>query len=356
MAVLKLSNHAHDIIETARSVVSQLELDKALNIVLKKAMELTKTKAGSIALFTPKEGTMRIRAQKGFPKGALANLEWKVRKGGLTHRILKGKSITVINNTTRRPFSTTTLTIPDGIKSLICVPLIHDNEAVGILYVDDYVPRKFSPTHLQSLEILASFASISIHHARTHSRVKRQAITDSLTGLFNRRYFEDILSRELHRAKRHKRELSIALVDVNDFKKYNDVFGHQAGDEALATLGEAIRKSVRSTDIAARYGGDEIVIILPETPLDQAYSLFSGRITEGIEAGFARIAKKKTLLSVSMGIAFYPRDGKNARELILAADKALLAAKKKKHARRTRLDEIKPLPLHTAPGGDLGLP
>ena len=81
-----------------------------------------------------------------------------------------------------------------------------------------------------------SFASISIHNAKTHNRVNHQAITDSLTGLFNRRYFEDIMSREILRAGRHKREFSLALVDVDDFKKYNDAFGHQAGDDALNAL------------------------------------------------------------------------------------------------------------------------
>jgi len=332
MAVLKLHDRLWDILGTAKSVVSQLELDKALSIVLKKALDITNTKAGSIALYNPKTGTLRMHAHKGFSKSFISNNEWKARRGGLTDKILRSKTPVVINNTTNKAFFTNPIAVQEGIKSLVCVPLVF-NEIVGILYVDDFSPKKFTKIELQELEILASFAAIAIHHARTHSSIKQQAITDSLTGLFNRRCFEDILSRELQRAERHRRELSLALVDVDDFKKFNDLYGHQAGDEALTALGEAIRSAVRSTDLAARYGGDEIVIILPETKLAKAYTLFASRIKREIEEGFALISGGKFSLTVTIGIASFPQDGKTARDLVLAADMALLSAKKNKGSR-----------------------
>jgi len=331
MTATKANKRLLDIIETSRSVVSQLDIDKVLTMILKKAMKITNTSAGSIALHSARTGTMRVRAQRGLSKSFIADREWKVRRGGLTDRILKSRAVTVINTTTNKAFFTKPLTLREGIKSLICVPLLSSHEVVGILYVDDFTPRRYPAADLQTLEILASFAAIAIHNARTHTVVKTQAITDSLTGLFNRRCFESILNREFQRAERHKREFSLALVDVNDFKKFNDTYGHQAGDMALASLGEAIRKAIRSTDLAARYGGDEIVIILPETKLAKAYNLFAGRIKREIEEGFARITKGKHALSVTIGIASYPRDGRNSRELVLSADKALLAAKKEKH-------------------------
>lgn len=333
MAVLKHDTRLVGIIKTARSVVSQLDLDKALSITLKKAMEITDTRAGSIALYRADSGTLKIHAHRGFSKNFLSHHEWKVRPGGLTERILKSKGITVINNTTNKSFFSNPPAADEGIKSLACVPLLHLNEVVGILYVDDFVPRTFSKAALRELEIIASFASIAIHHARTHRHVKRQAITDSLTGLFNRRCFEDILSRELQRAERYDREFSLALVDVDDFKLFNDRHGHQAGDEALAALGEAIRKSIRSTDLAARYGGDEIVIILPETRLEKAYALFAKRIKREIEDEFRAVSLGRFILTVTIGIASYPGDGTTARDLVLAADNALLGAKKNKHSR-----------------------
>jgi len=333
MAALKLDNRLSDILGAARSVVAQLDLDKALAIVLKKSMEVMRTKAGSIALYDPATNTLRIRAYKGFSKNFIANREWKVRRGGLSDRILKARGVTVISDTTNKVFFSNPLAVEEGIKSLVCVPLIHQRETVGILYVDDFSPRKFSKADLQELEILASFASIAIDHARTHTSVKQQAITDSLTGLFNRRCFEDLLNREFQRASRHDREFSLALVDVDDFKKFNDRFGHQAGDEALSMLGEAIRKAIRATDLAARYGGDEIVVILPETRLEKAYNLFVGRIKSEIETRFKVLSGDRFNLTVTIGIASYPNDGMNAHDLVLAADKALLDAKKNKQSR-----------------------
>jgi diguanylate cyclase (GGDEF)-like protein len=275
---------------------------------------------------------MQLAAQKGFSKEFIANREWRVRKGGLTDRILRSRSLTVIDNTTNAAFFTNPVAVREGIKSLICVPLLYSGDVVGILYADDFTPRKFPAEDLQALEIMASFASIAIHNARTHATLMQQANTDSLTGLFNRRSFENVLDREFHRAERHGREFSLALVDVNDFKKFNDTYGHQAGDRALVALGEAIRKAVRSTDFAARYGGDEIVIILPETKLAKAYHLFSKRIKKEIEEGFTKSTAGEFVLTVTIGIASYPRDGKNARDLILSADRALLSTKKDKYS------------------------
>jgi diguanylate cyclase (GGDEF)-like protein len=320
-----------EIMETAKAVVSQLDLDKVLAIILKKAMEITKTRAGSIALFTAKTGTMRIHAHKGFSRGFISDCEWKVRRGGLTERILKSRAVTVINDSTNRAFFANAVAVKEGIKSLVCMPLVYSADAVGILYLDDFTSRQFPAEDLQTLEIMASFAAIAIHNARTHTLLLHQANTDSLTGLFNRRSLENVLDREFQRAERHGREFSLALVDVNDFKKFNDTFGHQAGDRALSALGEAVRKAVRSTDFAARYGGDEIAIILPETKLARAYELFSKRIKQKIEDGFTRITNGDFSLTVTIGIAAYPRDGKNARDLILSADTALMNAKKMKY-------------------------
>ena len=335
MAALKLNDRVLDIITTARTVVSQLDLDRALTIALKKAMEMTGARAGSIALYTPETLTMRVHAHRGFSRNFPANRTWKVRRGGLTDRILRSKAVTVVTDTAAvESLFSTPLAARENIKSIVGIPLLHYDHVVGILYINNVTQRRVSPAVLQSLEILGAFASTAIHHARTHREVKQMAATDGLTGLFNRRTFENLLAREFQRASRHHREFSLALVDVDDFKKFNDAYGHPAGDEALASLGEAIRYSIRSTDLACRYGGDEMAIILPETKLSKAYNLFSTRIKRGIEDRFARHSKSRFALTVTIGIASYPADGENAIDLILSADRALMAAKKEKHSRR----------------------
>jgi len=334
MGVLKQPGRLDEILGTARLVVSQLDLEKALAVILRKALHVTGMKAGSIALYRRETNSLRIHAHRGFTRNFIANREWIVRPGGLTDRILRTKGITVVNNTTNRSFFTNPLAVGEGIKSLVCVPLIHQKEPLGILYVDDFQPRTFRGEDLQELAILASFATIAISNARVFTEVQQKAITDGLTGLFNRRYFEEILVREFQRSERHGREFTLAMVDMDNFKQYNDQYGHQAGDEALALLGSSIRRAIRSTDLAARYGGDEMAVILPETKLEKAYGLFVNRFKQEIEGGFRDLFQVRQALTVTIGIASYPVDGTTARDLVMAADRALLEAKKHKHHRR----------------------
>jgi diguanylate cyclase (GGDEF)-like protein len=246
-------------------------------------------------------------------------------------RLLRSRSLTVITDTPNRAFFTDPDNLEQRIKALVCVPLVHQKETLGILFVDDGTARMLAAEDLEALEIIASFAAIAISHARMHREVSHRAVTDGLTGLFNRRYFEELLDRELQRAERHGREFSLALVDVNDFKLYNDRYGHQAGDEALAALGAALRMSLRSSDLAARYGGDEMVVILPETRLEKAYQLFAKRVRNAMGEALRSLSPDRTAIGVTVGIASYPQDGKDAHDLVLAADRALLDAKKHKH-------------------------
>jgi diguanylate cyclase (GGDEF)-like protein len=294
-------------------------------------MEVSGTTAGSIALFHPESSTLRIHAHKGLPPTFISNREWFVRPGSVMDRVLRSGSLTVITDMPNRSFFLDPAAPEQRVKALVCVPLVHQKEALGILFVDDGTVRMLAVQDLEALEILASFAAIAISHARQHREVAHRAVTDGLTGLFNRRYFEELLHREFQRAERHGREFSLALVDVNDFKIYNDRYGHQAGDEALAAVGAALRASLRTSDLAARYGGDEMVVILPETGLEKAYNLFARRIKKAMEEGIRTLSPDRAPAGVTIGIASYPRDGATAREVVLAADRALLEAKKHKH-------------------------
>jgi len=331
MGILKMNTRLSDILGTARAVVSHLDLDRSLSVILRKAMEVSGTTAGSIALYHPTTNTLRIHAHKGLPPSFISGRDWFVRPGSLMDRLLRSRSLTVITDTPNRAFFTDPDNLEPRIKALVCVPLVHQKETLGILFVDDGTARMLAAEDLEALEIIASFAAIAISHARMHREVSHRAVTDGLTGLFNRRYFEELLDRELQRAERHGREFSLALVDVNDFKLYNDRYGHQAGDEALAALGAALRMSLRSSDLAARYGGDEMVVILPETRLEKAYQLFAKRVRNAMGEALRSLSPDRTAIGVTVGIASYPQDGKDAHDLVLAADRALLDAKKHKH-------------------------
>lgn len=162
-----------------------------------------------------------------------------------------------------------------------------------------------------------------------HAEAERLSNNDGLTGLFNRRYLETVLDRELARARRFNRDLSLLFIDIDNFKHYNDTYGHLAGDGVLKGLAGIIMKTKRMIDVACRYGGEEFVIVLPRTPKSGAM-IVGERIRKKVEAlkpgkGSSRYLKKP--VSVSGGISTFPQDASNREDLIIRADKALYSAK-----------------------------
>ncbi|MCR9144612.1 MAG: GGDEF domain-containing protein [bacterium] len=152
--------------------------------------------------------------------------------------------------------------------------------------------------------------------------VVRSSLQDELTGLFNRRYFDRSLTREVNRARRHEKAVALLIFDIDDFKQYNDRFGHAAGDQVLRQVGKLLRESLRGEDIPCRFGGEEFVAILPETTSGQARPL--------IERLLERVAGAKLeqgAITISGGVAHFPEHGSEPGEIFLQADRALYAAK-----------------------------
>ena len=168
---------------------------------------------------------------------------------------------------------------------------------------------------------------LSLSNLRLREKLREQATHDLLTGLFNRRYLEESLSRELHRARRSNSELCIAMLDLDHFKRLNDTFGHEAGDAVLREVGQVLREKVRRSDISCRYGGEEFVVVLPESSLAATVQ----RVEEiRILIKGLQIRHRDQMLSVmtvSAGIAIASEQHSTPRELLSAADDALYAAK-----------------------------
>jgi len=317
-----------DLIEVAKTVVSTLDLDTLLQAIMVSAMQYAETPAGSVALYDTRNKELSLHVHRGLSSEFIQVERWNVTPGGLTEQILNSGETFIVSDTHNSPFFHNPLAVKEGIRSLICVPLVFQDEIVGILYLDDFVPRNFDRGRLELLSILASFAALAIHNARLHNKTKLMAITDYLTGLHNHRYFQQIFNQELGRARRYQKVMSLVILDVDNFKSFNDRFGHAIGDKVLVAIGDIITRSLRKVDFAFRYGGEEFVIILPETSLEHAV-LTADRLRERIarEAGPSVEEAEGISITVSAGVASYPDDGTNREDLFALMDSYLYKAK-----------------------------
>jgi len=185
----------------------------------------------------------------------------------------------------------------------------------------------FAPAARALASSLAAQASVALENARRHRLVERQAATDELTGLPNRRRFMRSLTGEIARAKRTGGVFSVIMLDLDDFKRVNDRFGHDAGDRALRVFADVLRKAMRETDVAARIGGEEFACLLPSSDEAGAHGLAERIRTDLAESAIALPDGREMSITASLGIAAYPAAGKTAEALLRAADLALYRAK-----------------------------
>lgn len=211
-----------------------------------------------------------------------------------------------------------------GIKSMLYLPLVNKGDVIGVLLVGSMKAAAYSPEQTILLEHLASQIAAPIENSRLFTKSEEIARIDGITELFNRRHFDERMREEIDRHSRYGDILSILLIDLDNFKKYNDTFGHLAGDRLLVQAAGIIKSSIRSSDQAFRYGGDEFAVILPNSSTMDSFSV-AERMRERIAEA---MAARQLDLSVSIGVASWPGDGSTLDELCYAADMALYYAKR----------------------------
>lgn len=210
------------------------------------------------------------------------------------------------------------------VESLFGFPLVTEEEVVGVLVVTDPTVRTMPEREYQILGSIVNRASIAIHNATSLHDEKRKAYTDGLTGLYNRRFFNERIEDATSRALADKGSLSLILMDIDDFKKYNDTFGHPEGDRLLKIIAGTMESMVREQDIVARYGGEEFAVILSNTNNATAMQI-ADRIRQSIADIFPKLIK--TPVTISAGVATLPDHAKERETLITFADKSLYQAK-----------------------------
>ncbi len=330
----ELFRHQQDfsfLAETSQLVGSVLDSHQLFRLILERSTQLLQAEQGSIMLFSERDLALSIKAIKGLNEKVVE--QFRIRPGeGIAGKVIKtGKPIKVDNieedqriMKRNRPRYRT--------KSFISLPLKVGGRAIGILNLADKITGEiFSDEDLEILETYASHAVVAIERARFYEQskaLKMISITDSLTGLLNRRYFQERFSEEFDRTRRQGHHLSLIMIDIDNFKAFNDANGHLAGDEALQSVANCIRNSVRTMDVVSRYGGEEFSVILPETSKNNA-AIIAERVRKDIEITYFQNeeALPDGKMTISLGLATFPDDAGSVRELINNADQALYKAK-----------------------------
>jgi diguanylate cyclase (GGDEF)-like protein len=223
---------------------------------------------------------------------------------------------------------------PSASFPTLCVPLTAHSETLGLLHLQTGIAENGSGNAEARTESKQQFAiamaghiALALANLRVNEKLRHQSIRDPLTGLFNRRYMEESLERELRRAIRNKELVAILMIDIDHFKNFNDTFGHQAGDTLLREFGNFLKQRTRGQDVACRFGGEEFVIILTATSLDGANVRAEVLREELKHLAVQHVGQVLGAVSISIGVSAYPNHGAGVEELLLAADQALYRAK-----------------------------
>jgi diguanylate cyclase (GGDEF)-like protein/PAS domain S-box-containing protein len=315
--------------EAGKILSSKLDLGDVLNTVMTMAGDLFQAQAYSIRLMKEDEGILSIVAHSGLSEEYLKKGPISVGDSVAGAVAQQRKPIHVPDALSHHGLYKADVAAREGLKSIYCLPLVIRDRCIGVMTFYHKKPHSYGDDQTQFLSTFASTVSIAIDNARLYEEQKRQAVTDGLTGLYNHKFFHDNLARELNRAQRYGNRLSVIILDIDLFKKYNDAYGHQEGDALLREMGGILKKVARENDLVARYGGEEFVFLLHQVSKSEAM-LFARRLRKRIcDHGFkGEDILPGGRLTISLGLACFPEDADSVASLIHTADQALYRAKR----------------------------
>lgn len=307
----------------AKSLISTLELDDVLDTILKVIRDTFGY--ANIAILLVDGDELYVKAAHGYAMKIMKKVRLKIGEQGVCGKVAASGKIFYAPDVTKVPF------YYEGkktIKSEAAIPLEIKGEIIGVLDIESEKLDAFTEKDLRMFSVFASQAAIAIENARLYNETKELSLTDALTETANRRHFDLVLNSEIKKARGYSRQLSLAMIDLDDFKDFNDHFGHVAGDKMLSHIAEMLKDNLRDTDFVARYGGEEFVIIFPETSHPLALKV-SERLRNAVEKRQLSVkGQGRRKMTISIGVATYPSHAENQIALIQTADRALYRAKK----------------------------
>lgn len=329
--------------DTSKRLASSLALEEVLGVAMTASQELAEFDFAAIVESTPDGTAFTIRKVSDNQENRLTGQEVTL-DGSLVGWVIKNKQYLPVRQFHQRERKTPLFTKkldPSGIRSAIVFPLAREGQAVGALVVASLVQDEFGQEEIQLLEGIANQTGLAMANAILYSRMQEMATTDGLTGLSNHRFFQVSMSKEIERAKRQELRMATILIDVDHFKRVNDVYGHPVGDDVLRKIAEILKDAAkRAIDIPARYGGEEFVLILPDTDLEGAKRVADEIRQRTEKEVFDGGEGREFRVTLSAGISIYPSDGSEKQTLIDRADKSLYHSKESGRNKTTAWSEI----------------
>ena len=312
--------------------INAVEPAETYRSILRYSAELLRAERGSLLLLDEASNELEVKAAIGM-RAEVAR-ETRIHLGeSISGAVLREGRPLVVRNLEAAGYAPAPAERHYKTKSFISYPIIIAGRKVGVLNVTDKAGGgTYDEADLSLLAIIAPQMALALDRAEWQEKAAQfqlMSITDPLTGLLNRRYLEERLTEELNRSKRYHYAMSFMMIDIDDFKIYNDNNGHQAGDMALEMTAQCLKSALRSADVAARYGGEEFCILLPQTPLGEA-KIIAERIRRRVERARYKHGKTQPLgaVTISIGLSAFAPTLETPVAIIGAADRALYLAKK----------------------------
>lgn len=316
-------------IEIGKALTSCLEIHEVLEAIMKQVERLIKPKAWSLLLVDMKTGELVFEIAVSPVGEQLQGYRLERGKGIAGWVATNGLSLLIPDVSKDDRFAGQ---IDEKMmfttRSIVCVPMKIKDQVIGVIeLINSLEELDFDESDTLFLSAIADFAAIALDNARNYERISELVITDDLTGLFNSRYFGQLIDNELERSKRYREEVSLVFLDLDHFKNINDKYGHLVGSRMLAEFGRLVGGHIRTSDRAARYGGDEFAIILPHTGKTKAVEMAENLLEVMQLTSFLSDEGELIPMTASFGVATFPDDAINRVDLIRAADTAMYDVK-----------------------------
>lgn len=313
--------------EVAKNLGADLDLSKTLGLVLSETKKVVNYDTGIIYLWEEEDQVLIPTAIRSRYSEQLKNIIYPLGEGLVGH-VAKTKKAEIVYDSKRDHDLRAMPGINQFLRSLLVIPLVMDTKLIGVVAVGKKDPYSFGHKQMQVLSSLGGQAAVAMANSLLYKKIEKLAITDGLTKVYNHRYFYQKIEEEAERNRRYGSTFAFIMLDLDYFKKFNDKYGHRAGDNALFNVAQTIKACIRTIDVVCRYGGEEFAVVLPETDIKSA-KLVAERIRCTIQDLYFSVSEDipPVHVTVSIGISTCPQDSTNVNEIIEQADKALYHSK-----------------------------